>query len=96
MALGSNPIQMSPFRARCHFVRFENANLIQEAHVSELVECHCVSTVYTSHTLYSGHTMKLDHVMSVTLTATKVRIYKTNISEHAVVPKAVLATASLG
>ncbi len=65
---------MSPFGAACHLARFENANLIQEAHVSELVEFHCVSTVYTSRTLYSGHTMKLDHIMSVTLTATNVTI----------------------
>ncbi len=54
IGLGSNPIQMSPFGASWHFVRFENVHLIKEPHVTELVELLMTATVDTSHMVYSG------------------------------------------
>ncbi len=50
IALGTNPIQMSHFGAAWHLVRFENAHLIKEPHVTELVELLMTATVHTSDT----------------------------------------------
>ncbi len=43
-------MQMSHFGAHWHFVRFENAHLIEEPDVTELVELLMTLTVHTSHT----------------------------------------------
>ncbi len=91
---------MSPFGASCHLVSYKNAHLIKELYVTELVELLMTATVHTSHTCtvpVISNSTRLSQLPGRQQNSEFIKKISVHIDLlHAVVPRAVLAAASLG
>ncbi len=93
-------MQMSLFGAAWHLARFENAHLIKQPHVTDLVGLLMTATVHTGTIRVQWQSeVTRPHYVSYPDGNKTQNLYK-KISVHidllhAVVPRAVLATASL-